>query len=283
VVLAAYAGFHRAAPGAAAIPPHDVDILGGILVAMWNYMGWDNASTIAGEVDRPQRTYPLAMGGAVALVTLTYIVPIAAVAMTGLDANQWSTGGWADVARRVLGGGAAGGVLAVAITIGGMLGAVGTLNALTMAYSRLPAALAQDGLLPAVFAKCRARTGAPWVAIFACAAAWALCLGFSFVKLIVLDVLLTGLSILLEFAALVALRIREPALPRPYRVPGGLFGAIAVGLPPLALLVLTVIRNDAEPIGPINALEFGALLIGAGVVCYFLSERIHDHRRSFPN
>ena len=66
-------------------------------------------------------------------------------------------------------------------------------------------------------------------------------------------------------------------------VPGGLFGAIAVGVPPLALLVLTVIRNDAEPVGPINALEFGALLIGAGVVCYFLSERTHDHRRSFPN
>jgi amino acid transporter len=282
-MLAAYAGFHRAAPGASAAPLHDVDILGGILVAMWNYMGWDNASTIAGEVDRPQRTYPLAMGGAVALVALTYVVPIAAVAMTGLDANRWSTGGWADVARAVVGGGAAGGVLAVAITIGGMLGAVGTLNALTMAYSRLPAAMAQDGLLPRVFAKCRPQTGAPWVAIFACSAAWALCLGFSFVKLIVLDVLLTGLSILLEFAALVALRIRQPGLHRPYRVPGGLFGTIAVGLPPLALLVLTVIRNDAEPIGPINALEFGALLIGAGVVSYFLSERIHDHRRSFPN
>jgi amino acid transporter len=278
VVLAAYAGFHRAALGAAPVPLHNVDILGGILVAMWNYMGWDNASTIASEVDRPQRTYPLAMGGAVALVTLTYVVPIAAVAMTGLDANRWSTGGWADVARAVVGGGAAGGVLAVAITIGGMLGAVGTLNALTMAYSRLPAAMAQDGLLPRVFAKCRAKTGAPWVAIFACSAAWALCLGFSFVKLIVLDVLLTGLSILLEFAALVALRIREPGLPRPYRVPGGLAGAIAVGIPPLALLVLTVIRNDAEPIGPINALEFGALLIGAGVVSYFLSERLHDHR-----
>ena len=102
-------------------------------------------------------------------------------------------------------------------------------------------------------------------------------------KLIVLDVLLTGLSILLEFAALVVLRIREPGLARPYRVPGGLFGAIAVGLPPLALLILTVIRNDAEPIGPINALQFGGLLIAAGVVCYFLSERIHDHRRSFPN
>ena len=29
--------------------------MGGMLIAMWNYMGWDNASTIAQEVERPQR------------------------------------------------------------------------------------------------------------------------------------------------------------------------------------------------------------------------------------
>ena len=42
---------------------HDlhVDIIGGLLICMWNYMGWDNASTIATEVERPQRTYPRAM------------------------------------------------------------------------------------------------------------------------------------------------------------------------------------------------------------------------------
>ncbi len=39
----------------------NVDILGGLLICMWNYMGWDNASTIATEVERPQRTYPRAM------------------------------------------------------------------------------------------------------------------------------------------------------------------------------------------------------------------------------
>ncbi len=47
-----------------------VHIVGALLVAMWNYMGWDNASTIAGEVQRPQRTYPRAMLAAVALVAL---------------------------------------------------------------------------------------------------------------------------------------------------------------------------------------------------------------------
>src|SRR5882672_386893 len=46
-------------------------LLGGVLVAMWNYMGWDNASTIAQEVEKPQRTYPKAMIAAVILVALT--------------------------------------------------------------------------------------------------------------------------------------------------------------------------------------------------------------------
>jgi amino acid transporter len=272
-VLAGYALFQSAPPAGARIPLRGVDLLGGVLLAMWNYMGWDNSSTIAGEVDRPRRTYPLAMLGAVILVAVTYVAPIAAVAATGLDPNRWSTGGWADVARAVLGGGVAGAALAFAITAGGMIGAVGTLNTLTMSLSRLPAALAEDGFLPRALARRHWRTGAPWVAIAACSTAWALCLGLTFVKLIVLDVLLTGLSILLEFAALVALRIREPGLPRPYRVPGGLAGAVAIGVPPAALLVLTVIRNDAEPVGPITALQLGAILVALGIAVYFVAQR----------
>ena len=101
-VLTVYGFFHRGAPAASATPLANIDLLGGILVALWNYMGWDYASTVADEVDRPQRTFPLAMAGAVALVALTYVLPIAAVAFTGLDPNHWSTGGWADVAKAVI-------------------------------------------------------------------------------------------------------------------------------------------------------------------------------------
>jgi len=92
-------------------------------------------------------------------------------------------------------------------------------------------------------------------------------------------VLLTGLSLLLEFAALVALRIREPDLPRPYRIPGGLAGAIGVGVLPLALLVLTMVRNQTEPVGPMNALELGAILVIAGVPAYWLSRRLFCRNR----
>jgi len=269
-VLAAVSVFHGGMFAARAAAPRHADILGGVLVAMWNYMGWDNTSTVAGEVENPQRTYPRAMAGAVALVALGYVLPVGAVALTGLDANRWETGAWADVARAVLGTGVAGVVVALGITVGGMLGAAGSLNALTMALSRVPAALAEDGFLPRIFARRDPKTGAPRWAIAGCAAAWALGLMLPFSKLVMLDMLLTGSSILLEFAALLALRIREPQLARPYRVPGGMAGAIAVCVPPTALMLLTAVRNQVEPVGPINALQLGGILMALGVVAYFV-------------
>lgn len=273
-VLTAWAVLHPVAAGTVATPVarNHNDIISGILVAMWNYMGWDNTSTIAGEVERPQRTYPLAMLGAIALVTTTYLMPVGAVALTGLSPDAWTTGGWASVARAVMGSTAAGTWTAIAITVAGMVGAVGTMTGLTMSLSRLPMTLAEDGYLPKAFLR-RNSAGAPWVAIAVCAVVWALCLNLSFSRLIVLDVLLTGLSIVLEFAALVALRLREPGLDRPYKVPGGTAGAIFIGLFPTLLLILTMVRTETETVGPISAFLFGLMLICLGCLIYALSFR----------
>jgi amino acid transporter len=81
---------------AAPVPLRHVDILGGILIAMWNYMGWDNLSTIAGEVETPQASYSRAMFGALILVILSYILPVAAMAHTGVLPSAWTTGGWVE-------------------------------------------------------------------------------------------------------------------------------------------------------------------------------------------
>ncbi|MGB0035423.1 MAG: APC family permease, partial [Candidatus Acidiferrales bacterium] len=62
-----------------------VGLVGGLLIGMWNYMGWDNASTIATEVRRPQKTYPRAMMLAVVVVSLTYILPVVAMWATGIS------------------------------------------------------------------------------------------------------------------------------------------------------------------------------------------------------
>src|SRR5213595_1535021 len=139
-----------------------VDLIGGLLICMWNYMGWDNASTIATEVERPQRTYPRAMLAAVGIVGLTYILPVAAVWLTGLKPTAWETGSWADIAG-MLGGP----LLRIGLVLGGMMSGFGMFNALVMSYSRLPLAMAQDGMLPGVFAKLQKKSRAPWVAIIA--------------------------------------------------------------------------------------------------------------------
>jgi amino acid transporter len=149
-----------------------------------------------------------------------------------------------------------------------MLSALGMLNALIMSYTRIPPVLAQVGYLPAIFARKDAMTGAPTVSIVVCAVGWGLALNLSFQRLIELDLLLYGLSLVLEFVALVALRIREPSLPRPYRVPGGVVGAALLGVAPTTLIVLALIRNSNAQLLACNALFLGLVLVGAGCVLY---------------
>ena len=243
-----------------------VDILGGLLICMWNYMGWDNASTIATEVERPQRTYPRAMLVAVCIVAVSYVLPFAAMWMTGLKSTAWETGSWADIAGLV-----GGPLLRIGVVLGGMISGFGMFNALVMSYSRLPLAMAQDGMLPNVFGKLHPKSKAPWVAIIALAIGWAMCLGLGFARLVTLDILLYGGSLGLEFIALIVLRFREPKLKRPFSVPGGLPGAIAIGIPPVMLLVFSVIRSEHESILGMSSLAFGMILIAAGVVAYFVN------------
>jgi amino acid transporter len=267
-VAPASRGWSNVAPVVHATHPSiaHADILGGVLIAMWNYMGWDNTSTVAEEVEHPQRTFPLAMLVTVAFIVISYIVPVAAAAHAGVSSFGWSTGGWVDVGRAI-----GGNWLAIALAIGGAIGAIGCFNALMLSFTRLPLVMAQDGYLPKIFTRTSAKTGMPVVAIVVCAIGWAACLFLNFEHLVIMDVLLTGLSILLEFWALVGLRIREPNLPRPYRVPGGVIGAALLGLPPLALMVAAFLRNRTESIGSTSSLVVGLVLIALGPVFYFIS------------
>lgn len=279
VALVVIATFYRPAGAGhlTAVPLRHADLLGGILIAMWNYMGWDNLSTIAGEVESPRRTYSRAMLGASALVILSYLLPVAAVARTGIDPNSWTDGGWVDVGR-IIGGQA----LALGIAFAGVIGAVGSFGALMMSFTRLPGVMAEDGYLPKIFTRTSKRTGAPWIAILACAVFWAACYPLGFERSLILDVLLTGLSILLEFWALVALRIREPNLERPYRIPGGLAATIVIGLPPLALIIAALVRNRGELVGQTSELAIGLAIIAAGFLFYFVGRLAHRAKSSEP-
>jgi amino acid transporter len=273
----AFAMPHGAATGTG------LGLLGGVLVAMWNYMGWDNASTIAQEVELPQRTYPKAMIAAVILVSLSYVLPFVAVYFTGIPASSFGEdGSWATI------GGLLGGKLfgfewlRFLIVLGGMMSAFGMFNALVMSYSRLPLAMAREGMLPKVFGKISKRTKAPWVAIIVCASGWALCLGLGFQRLITLDIMLYGFSLMLEFVTLVVLRLREPELKREFRVPGGLPGAILAGVFPLALLLLALVKSGSETVLGMNGLLFGALIISCGFLVYAATRKLRVTARRAP-
>ncbi len=245
----------------------------GILVAMWNYMGWDNASTIAGEVENPRRTYPLAMGITTAAVAAVYLVSVAAAWHARIDTATFGAGGWALVGQ-VLGGRR----LETLVVVGGCVSTFGTFNSLVMSYSRLPLALAQDKLLPRMFLRKTSSTGAPWVSILACSVAWALSLGIGFRRLVELDILLYGASLLLEFIALAVLRVKEPALPRPFKVPGGLPVAILLGVAPALLLGLSLMQGEREQFAGINVMVFALALAIGGAVYYWASMAIRSRR-----
>jgi amino acid transporter len=270
LAIVCIAPFKLGALAVATTPSHsDVGILTGLLICMWNYMGWDNASTIATEVEKPQHTYPRAMLVAVFIVAISYIVPVGAMWMTGLPASSWDTGFWADVAG-ILGGP----LLRFGLALGGMISGFGMFNALVMSYSRLPLAMAQDGMLPKFFGKLHPKSKAPWVTIVVLACFWMPCLLLGFERLVTLDILVYGTSLFLEFLALAVLRFTEPTLTRPFKVPGGRFGAIAIGIPPMLLLGFSIARSQHESILGMSSFAFGMILIAAGFVAYALNHAI---------
>ncbi len=244
-----------------------------ILVALWNYMGWDNASTVAQEVENPQRNYPRAMIGATIIVAVTYVLPLLAMALAGYSAAGLSTGDWMTVALRI-----GGPLLAFAIVAGGAISGIGMFNALVMSYTRLPMAMAEDRMLPRILARRNAR-GVPWVSVLMCGLAWALALRLPFERLISIDLILYGSSLLLEFAALIVLRIREPQLARPFKA-GNLAFACALAIGPTALIGYALYASRNEKLtGSTSALAFACGVALLGAVLYWLTAAPLARRR----
>ncbi len=228
----------------------------GLGLALWNWIGWDNASTIAGEVRDPARTYPRALAIAVPLVLLAYAVPLLA-ALAASDWRTWREAGWADIARDVAG--PAGPVLGVALAVLAVASATAMFNSLLLAYSRIPLVVAQDGLLPRALAVVDAR-GTPVRAVLLASCCYTLLALVPFAELVSADVVLYAVALFLEFAALVQLRRIAPDAAAPFRIPLGTAGVAVLALVPASVLVAMIALDVA--LG-----EFGgrAMLLALGV------------------
>lgn len=241
----------------------------GLSIAVWNYMGWDNASTVQGEVRDASRSYPRALAIALPLVAAGYLIPL----LTTLAASDWTTwteGGWPAIALAT--GGRFGPMLAAWIALAGMISALALFNALLLSFSRIPFVMAADGLLPASLARTDAR-GTPRNAVLVAAVCYSAFMLLPFSGLVVADVLLYSLALMLEFAALIQLRRREPDLRGVFRIPLSTGGVVALAALPLGVLGLVVVLSFADGEFGVPALIGAAVAIGLGPLAYLAASR----------
>jgi APA family basic amino acid/polyamine antiporter len=188
----------------------------GASLAFFSYIGFDAISTVAEETRNPQRDLPRGMIGSLVICSVLYI-GVAAV-MTGLvPYARLDTGDPLALALRVVGLEK----LATLMSLGAVVAMTAVLLVFQLGQPRILLAMARDKLLPASFASVHPRFRTPHRGTIATGLFVALMPTF-----ITQDQALELTSIGTLFAFIVvamgviALRIREPDRPRPFRCPG---------------------------------------------------------------
>ncbi|XBH87925.1 hypothetical protein VPH35_075293 [Triticum aestivum] len=194
----------------------------------WNLNYWDCASTMAGEVERPERTFPRALAVAVVLIAGSYLLPLmAATGATDASPDAWVNGYLADAAG-IIGGP----WLKYWTGAGAVISSIGMFEAQMSSGTFQLLGMADMGLLPAVFSRRAARTGTP-------------------------------LGTLLEFASFLWLRMKYPALKRPYRVPLSLPALVAMCAVPSSFLAYVCVVAGWR----VFTLAAGLTTLGVGWHC----------------
>ena len=241
----------------------------GVSIALWNYIGWDNASTVQGEVRDASRSYPRALALALPLVTLGYFVPLLST-LAASDWTTWTDGGWPAIAMSAAG--TAGRWIAIWIALGGMVSALALFNALLLAYSRIPFVMATDNLLPSSLARTDDR-GTPRNAVILSAICYSFFVLVPFGRLVVADVLLYSLALFLEFGALVRLRRTEPELRGAFRIPLERRWVALLAAVPMVVLVGVVAVSFRDGEYGLPAVIGAGVAIALGPVMYRLARR----------
>ena len=228
------------------IVPANQNLLGGdgalilgLSVGLWMYSGYESMSTLAGEIENPQKVIPKALMLALPFVALMYLLPtMASLAAFG----QWERFGVAGMGDdvsfidigRTLGGSALGHALLASALLGNL--------ALYLDYmgscARPLYALADDGLFPRFLLGVSPRFGTPVAAILTVAAVNCVLVVGPFQSLVIIDVMLMIAAYALILIAAVRLRVTEPNLERSFRVPLGTIGMALMITPALLLIAL---------------------------------------------
>jgi basic amino acid/polyamine antiporter, APA family len=243
-----------------------------MLGALWAYDGWNNVAPLAGEIREPQRNLPRAFVGGMLIVGALYLFVNLAYyyALTPLEVASVPTSSSVatEVLKRFLG------PMAISFTaVALMVSSFGSLHSSVLANSRIPFAMARDGLFFRALAKLSPRSKVPIRAILA-QGAWGsvLALSGSYDALTDSVVFVAWAFYGLSIASLFIFRRTMPDAHRPYR---------ALGYPviPLIFLVVTVaLLVNTFVAAPRQALQ-GVVVLLAGLPFYWWWSR-HGERSS---
>ena len=208
------------------IPPHQptFKIFGvGLALGLWLYSGYEQLSTVAEEVEDPQRAYPRALALVVPLSIAAYFLPTFAGLGSAGEWQKWHTGFFSDAAKMI-----GGPWLGTWMTLAAMVGNVALLNSTVLTTTRMPFAMAEDGYLPAALTRKHSRYGTPWLAIVVSAIIYALLAWQSLGQLISVYIWLRSATTVLTVLSAWKLRRTRPEMPRAFLIPGGRMGLLYV-------------------------------------------------------
>ena len=221
LVVACFALPHPApnAPASRAVPV-GAALLTAIVLSMqgviYTYDGWNGVVYFSEEVHDPGRDIPRSMiGGVVSVISVYVLLNLAFVFVLSLPGMAGESFVASSAARALFG--ARGYPIVSCLTV---LLLLSTVNALLLMASRVPMAMSQDGLAPAVAARVSV-SGTPRPSLAASAAVALLFIATGvFQSVIAIAAFYFVANYIVSFAAVFWLRFREPDRPRPYRAWG---------------------------------------------------------------
>jgi amino acid transporter len=232
--------------------------LAALAAALWAYDGWEDLNLVGSEVENPQKNFPRALVGGVALVAVIYLLFSAAclkvLPFSSVAGSQHIA---SDVVEHIAGHGAA-----AWVTLAMVISAIGSMNSSILSGARVPYAMARDGIFFRIADGIHPKYRTPGRAlIFQGVLASLMALTGTFEELTNLFIFAGWIFYGLAVVSLFRMRHTEPDMPRPYRCWGypwvpGIFVAGA--------LALTVNIWIARP----GRSSIGLLLILAGLPFY---------------
>jgi amino acid transporter len=210
----------------------------GLYTVMWNFIGWDNVTTYADEVNKPVRTYLMSVLLAFVAVFGIYVIALLIAINSGIAPPSLTEQGFPAAAVLV-----GGNVLGTVVAFGGMASALGLFSAVLLSVSRVPEVMSADKLLPAKLKALHPKYKSPYVSIICCAVVVSGMVLWTFGELLIIDITLYGAALSLEYMALIRLRTIAANDHRPFKIRLNKRGLVVMALLPATVYVIAMIGS----------------------------------------